>query len=429
MLQSEKRYRALVEWQPLAIIIQRNGIIVYANPTAIKLFGAIGIEELVGHPILDKVHSDFHRVSQGRTEMGIDEGAIIPVMEMKYLSLDGAIIDVEVEGKSIVFDGELSFYIKITDITKHKKIQLELIKAKEHAEQSDRMKSAFLDNMSHEIRTPMNGLLGFANLLKTEGLRIDEILHNINIIETSGARMLNIINDIGDISKIESGVMEIVLKESNINEQIEFLFNIFKPKTDAKGLILSCKTGLPFLESAIVTDREKLLAILANLIKNALKFTHKGSIEFGYILVENQRGTSLIETQRSTFSVDTQHTKSLRKFSVKDTGIGIPLNKQKAVFERFIQADLSNSRAYQGAGLGLTISRTYVEMLGGEIVKVGTGVEAVAACRNNPDIDLVLKDIHMPDMNGYQAVTEIRKFNSSVVIIAQTAYAQLDDRD
>ena len=227
LIESEKRYRTLVEWAPMAIIIHRKGIIVYANPAATKLFGAIGIDELVGHPILDRIHPDFHQASLERLEMATNEGQNVPMMEKKYLKLDGTLIHVEVQGKFIIYEGEQSFYMAITDITNHKQIQHELTLAKEHAEQSDRLKSAFLANMSHEIRTPMNGILGFAELLKSEGLRNDEVQEYISIIETSGARMLNIINDIVDISKIESGLMEINLMESNINEQVEYLYTFF----------------------------------------------------------------------------------------------------------------------------------------------------------------------------------------------------------
>ncbi|MEI7525227.1 MAG: ATP-binding protein [Mariniphaga sp.] len=480
LIESEKRYRTLVEWEPLAIIIHRNGIILYANPAALKLFGATAIEELLGHPVLERIHTDFHLAALERMEKGVNDAQNVPMMEKIYLKLDGTPIHVEVEGKYIIYEGEQSYYMAITDISKHKQILQELTIAKELAEKSDRLKSAFLANMSHEIRTPMNGILGFAELLKTDGLKSEEIHEYLGIIETSGARMLNIINDIVDISKIESGLMEIDLKESNINVQLEFLYTFFKPEAEAKGISLSYTTGLPSKESTINTDREKVFAILTNLIKNALKFTHKGSIEFGY-------------------SVETEHAQSLLKFFVKDTGIGIPKEKQEAIFERFIQADITNSRAYQGAGLGLTISQTYVEMLGGKlwveseegegsqfyftlpiqsqseeklidiksvsaellenrikqlnvlivedifessryleiivrsftkvIIKATTGVEAVAVCRNNPDIDLVLMDIQMPEMNGYEAVQEIRTFNPEVVIIAQTAYAQRGDRE
>lgn len=220
----------------------------------------------------------------------------------------------------------------------------ELIAAKEHAEQSDRLKSAFLANMSHEIRTPMNGILGFAGLLKEPNLTGEEQQEYIQIIEKSGARMLNIINDIVDISKIQSGLMEVSIKESNINEQIDYIYTFFRPEVEGKGMQFSYKNSLVSEESNIKTDREKLYAILTHLVKNAIKYSKEGAIEFGYI----KRDETL-------------------EFYVKDTGIGIFKDSQAAIFELFIQADIGHRRAYQGAGLGLSIAKAYVEMLGGKI--------------------------------------------------------------
>ena len=367
---------------------------------------------------------------------------------------------------------------KLIEIQNQKLIttNIELISAKEKAEESDRLKSAFLANMSHEIRTPMNGILGFAELLKDSKLSSDEQHEYISIIEQSGARMLNIINDIVDISKIESGQMTVNISESNINEQIEYVYTFFKPEVEQKGMKLFYENALTSKESIIKTDREKVYAILINLVKNAIKYSDKGSIKFGY----EQKGEYL-------------------EFFVKDTGIGIAKDRQRAIFERFVQADIGDKRAYQGAGLGLTISKSHVEMLGGKIwvkseegkgtefyftlpfntnpaeelvvkkeggshdlynlnkklkiliaeddepskrliavvvkslsnsvLKVRTGVEAVEACRDNPDIDLVLMDIQMPEMNGYEATRQIRQFNKDVIIIAQTAYALTGDRE
>jgi signal transduction histidine kinase len=150
----------------------------------------------------------------------------------------------------------------------------ELLKAKEQAEESDRLKSAFLANMSHEIRTPMNGILGFAELLKEPGLTGKEQQDYIRIIEKSGARMLNIINDIVDISKIEAGLMKLEIQESNVNEQIQYIYTFFKPEVDAKGMKLSINTPLPTKEAILKTDREKVYAILTNLVKNAIKYSN-----------------------------------------------------------------------------------------------------------------------------------------------------------
>ncbi|MEI8114581.1 MAG: PAS domain S-box protein [Bacteroidia bacterium] len=369
---------------------------------------------------------------------------------------------------------------------------LNLIAAKEKAEENTRLKSAFLANMSHEIRTPMNGILGFAEILKEPNLTSDQQQEYIEIIEKSGVRMLNIINDIVDISKIESGQMKVSLSETSVNEQLLFIYNFFKSEVETKGLKLTLKNFLPSSEVLIRTDREKLYAILTNLVKNAVKYTKEGSIEFGC-------GSTSSPNAAVSEPVELE-------FYVRDTGIGIPKDRQEAIFERFIQADVSDKMALQGAGLGLAITKAYVGMLGGriwveseernlsdgksggsifyftlpcqieeaevevsgleisehnkeiqirnlkiliaeddegsaslisivvrkfgkEILKVRTGLEAVETCRENPDIDLILMDIQMPEMDGYEATREIRRFNEKVVIIAQTAYALSGDQE
>ncbi|MGE0020980.1 MAG: PAS domain S-box protein [Draconibacterium sp.] len=359
---------------------------------------------------------------------------------------------------------------ELSVVIERKKMIEDLVAAKEKAEESDRLKSAFLANVSHEIRTPMNGILGFADLLKQPELTGEELHHFIGIIEKSGERMLNIINDLINISKIESGQMDINTTETNINEQIEFLYNFFLPEAKQKKIELNHTCPLPVSRSFITTDREKLYAILTNLIKNALKFTPSGSISFGYQLSENKV-----------------------LFYVKDTGIGIPLNKQKTIFERFVQANSDHKSRFEGAGLGLAISKAYVEMLGGkiwieseegkgtsfyftlpttcvskrekdgeieaklwyndlsesakavliadddeismlymkrmleefnvELFEAKNGAEAVEICRKHPEISLVLMDINMPELNGFEASKQIKKFRPELTMIAQTAYA------
>lgn len=245
--------------------------------------------------------------------------------------------------------GNVKYLLGISeDVTSKKEIEKQLISAKERAEQSDRLKSAFLANMSHEIRTPMNGIMGFAELLKEPNLSGEKQQKYIDIIQKSGTRMLNIINDIVDISKIEAGLMQVDIKDSNINKQIDYIYTFFKPEVEAKGIQFVIKKSLSTNKAIIKTDREKLYAILTNLIKNAIKFTNEGSIELGYYLINSSKPAHL-------------------EFYVKDTGIGIPPNRQNVIFERFIQADISNLMAVQGTGLGLAIAKTYVEILGGKI--------------------------------------------------------------
>lgn len=363
-----------------------------------------------------------------------------------------------------------SEYETINEELRESNEELYLSRAK--AEESDRLKSAFLANMSHEIRTPMNGILGFSKLLKNPDLTGKKQQEYIGIIQKSGARMLNLINDIVSISKIESGQMELNIEELNINEQIEHIYTLFKPEVEKKGMQFLFRNDLPSGEAILKTDQQKVFSILTSLVKNALKYSSEGKIEMGY----TRKGKYL-------------------EFYVKDTGIGIPEDRKEAVFERFIQADIADKKALQGAGLGLSISKAYVEMLGGEIwmeselgkgssfyftieykpeaktsiksskkkkilspeeaspmnrlkiliaeddeaskeflsiiiepfareiICVSTGNKAVEACRNNPDIDLVLMDILMPELGGYEATRQIRQFNKDIIVIAQTAFA------
>ncbi|MCD4682996.1 MAG: PAS domain S-box protein, partial [Bacteroidales bacterium] len=456
----------------------------YVSPNVKEVFG-FSVKELISGEIFyaELIRSeDTERVA---TEVAFySKNGVESFTHQPYriVRKDGQIIWVD-DFTSILRNenGDITHYLGyIVDITEHKQVEKELIKAKERAEESDRLKTAFLHNISHEIRSPMNSILGFTNLLSEPGLSGEEQHEYINVIKKSGHLMLNTINDLMDISLIESGQVKVVVSEVNVNEQIEYLYTFFKPDAEKKGIHLSFINRLHNHEANIKTDHEKVYAILINLIKNAIKFTNEGSIEFGYNKKADSKPTEL-------------------EFFVKDTGIGIPKNWQQAIFDRFVQAELSPSKKYEGSGLGLSISKAYIEMLGGKIwvesiegegsvfyftipystgksetttnneaesasksehevkklkiliaedeeyadlyltkllkdyyrkvLHAKTGIEAVDICRNNPDIDLILMDIKMPEMSGYEATRKIREFNKDVVIIAQTAYALTGDRD
>ena len=246
-------------------------------------------------------------------------------------------------------------FLSVVDITELKKEELELIKAKERSEEKDRFKSAFLANMGHEIKTPMIGIMGFTELLKKPELSDEKQHKYISMIEKGCANMLNMINDLVDIAKIEAGHINVHNSVFNVNEQIKYIYDFFQPEVESKGMQLFFQNGLPSNVAVVNTDREKILAILTNLVKNAINYSDKGTIEFGY----NLTPAGIIADRVSKPAV--------LEFFVKDTGIGIPEDKMNVVFNRFVQAHMGESRSFMGAGLGLAISKAYVEKLGGKI--------------------------------------------------------------
>lgn len=228
----------------------------------------------------------------------------------------------------------------------YKAMNKKLTEAKEKAEESDRLKTVFLQNISHEIRTPMNSILGFLELLNDDGLIENDRKTYIDIINKSGKRLLSTINDVIEISRIESGQLHLNLSEVNIHEMLVDLYGFFFNQAREKNLKLVCSeaNSNSVGELIIMTDRAALEGIFINLLRNAVKFTSEGFIEFGYYQENNYL-----------------------TFYVKDTGCGIPPERQMAVFERFVQSDLSITRAYEGSGLGLAIAKSYIKLLEGKI--------------------------------------------------------------
>src|ERR1035437_2993582 len=473
---SEDRYSKAFQSSPysIAIMSAKDGKFIEVND-AFTLVSGYPREEVTTNSAVG-LNMWVDKKEQKWVISTLLDGKHVTGKEFLFKKKNGDIITGLFSARIIKLNNKLCVISSINDITERKQAELELIKAKEKAEESDRLKSAFLTNMSHEIRTPMNGIIGFTELLREPNLTSDEQQDYIQTIQISGARMLNTINNIVDISKIESELITVDIKETNLNEKIEFTYKFFKPEVEIKGLQFLFKNGLPSKEAIIKTDNEKVYAILTNLVKNAIKFTYDGSIEFGY----EKKGEYL-------------------EFFVKGTGVGIPQKQHQMIFERFRQGSESHNRGYEGSGLGLSIAKSYVEMLGGEIwvdsqegigstfyftipynavseektelitavfaehkevelkrlkiliveddeisyslltrilqkisyevLHAITGVQAIEACRNNPDLDLVLMDIRMPNMDGNEATRQIRQFNKDVIIIAQTAYGFSSDRE
>jgi PAS domain S-box-containing protein len=345
---SEEKFRLAFKTSPESININRlsdgmyidinDGFTAITGYTAQDVVGKTSLEINIWENIEDRM----------RLVKGLKETGRVDNLEANFRLKDGTLINGLMSASLLNLNNEPHIISMTNDITVRKKAEEELVIAKEKAEESDRLKSAFLANMSHEIRTPMNGILGFANMLKEQNLTDEEHDKYIHIIERSGVRMLNIINDIIDISKIEAGQTEVDYAEININEKNDELYYFFLPEIDEKGIKLSLINSLQTKDAVLKTDSEKVFAVLTNLIKNAIKFTLNGTIEFGYKIKEN---TDIAEIE----------------FFVKDTGTGISKEQQQIIFDRFRQGSESLSRNYEGAGLGLSISKAYVEMLGGNI--------------------------------------------------------------
>lgn len=314
--------------------------IVDCNEAACRLNG-YKREEMVGKSIDILNAEEQTRDDHDRYFANLKEKRTIS-FETPHRHKDGRIMILEVL-TTIVNIGEKEYILGIDrDITDRKNTEQELIRAKEKAEESDRLKSAFLANMSHEIRTPLNSILGFSELLGNPNLSSEDREEYSRLVETSGNNLLNIINDIIDISKIESGLLEIVNNRFNIHNLINSIANEFELRVKQKQLsftVRNCETNV-----FMVSDQSKINQILANFLSNAIKFTDNGTIELGVSITDDAV-----------------------EFYVSDTGIGIENEFQEDIFKRFRQAENAFTRKYGGNGLGLSISKHLTEMLGGKI--------------------------------------------------------------
>ncbi len=357
----------------------------------------------------------------------------------------------------------------------------ELAKAKKKAEESDSLKTEFINNMSHEIRTPMNAILGFSHLLNKKFSEDSQQKKFIEIIINSGKQLLRIIDDILEISKLGANQVEVKVTKVCLNNIIFDLFTIFELKSKDNNTPLQLKNKISDKASTIYSDAAKLNKILSNLLENAIKFT-----KTGYIVI----GCKLIEIEDNKYI----------QIFVQDTGIGIDSANQKIIFKRFSQEDRSLARKAGGLGLGLSIAKENIELLGGEIslesekgkgtifyvqlpykpvfsaneikfasinsninkidvnsntilivddekiniiilqsllyeidknfniLHVENGKEAVDICNKIPEIKLVLMDLKMPIMNGFEATKLIKMSRPNLPIIAQTAFSSQEDK-
>ena len=353
------------------------------------------------------------------------------------------------------------------------KINQELIAAKLKAEESDHLKTAFLANMSHEIRTPMNGIIGFTNLLSDEELTKEKREHYIEIINNSAKQLLTIISDIIDIAKIEAGQIDIIIKSFEINPlllELQEQFETEKTKKDKENIDIVC--DIPYSSFKITSDEVRIKQILTNLLSNALKFTSQGYIKFGYTY-ENDQLLFYVEDSGKGISKENidiifnrfrqEEDSHIREFG----GTGLGLSISKALVEKLGGKIWVRSEKNKGSIFYFSVStdaiveepetpmkeqiienlpnwkdktillvedmeitqiliNEIVEPTGANILITDSGLEAIDICRNkNPD--LILMDIQLPDLNGYDVTKTIRTFNLKVPIIAQTAYAMSGD--
>lgn len=457
---------------PLAILnLDRHGMVAAANPAFYKVF------DLEADVIVNKQNikdfapfqeTDIHRRITDLIDnlIEFDIESPFPLRPDTYFRCKGIKIANNISQA-------VSFIIIIGDVSKRKLTEHELIKAKERAEESDKLKTAFLTSMSHEIRTPMNHILGFMDLLKDPSLSAEEREEYSQIIFDSGQVLLRLIDDIIDIAKIEAGQMRINNTTFLLNDFLRSLYRKYSEIKNKSGkLLIDFKLQIPESNHSIVvkTDQVRLQQILGNLLDNAFKFTEEGSITFGYRMAKHD---SLM-------------------FFVKDTGPGIPADKHELIFKRFRQLDYSLTKRHGGTGLGLAITKGLIELMKGKIwlestdgdgtsffftlpdliLHIGTsqsretadpqkkydwsdktilivedertnynlinimlrptkvktlwaadGRQAVDMVKSNSDIDLILMDIRMPLMDGYEATKEVKRLRKDLPVLAQTAYA------
>ncbi len=364
--------------------------------------------------------------------------------------------------------GEFRYIGKLFEQNFNQKIQLE--KTKKKAEESDKLKSAFLMNLSHEIRTPMNAIMGFSDLLLKKDLKEDEKEEYLKIIQKSGKNLIDIIDDLVEMSKIDSDLIEPKYSSIDLKNMIQATFESIKVTVPSyKNIDFKLITPKGTTTQNVVTDVVKLNQVITNLLTNAIKFTEEGFIvlDYEFDLKKNQI-----------------------HFTVKDSGKGIPDDLQETIFSRFNKVDFISNQDNKGLGLGLAISKAYIEMLGGtislksevgvgstfsfsipllfdsetvleaepiyenislgdeeiilvaeddninylliekllkmlnfKVVRAKNGQEAVEICKQNKEVDLILMDIKMPSVDGHEAFAKIREFNKDIPIVAQTSYS------
>jgi two-component system sensor histidine kinase/response regulator len=352
--ESEKRLRLILESAAEAIYgMDRNGECTFCNPATLRLLGHQKPEDLVGkrlHSIIHHTHADGSPYAEEDCNISgsLRKGEGIHSDNEIFWRADGTSFSVELWAYPIRKEGEIvGAVVTFLDITERKLAEEALRKSKDAAEAGSRAKSEFLANMSHEIRTPMNGIIGMTDLALDTGLT-GEQREYLSLVKSSADSLLHLINDILDFSKIEAGKLELEETEFEIRDLFSDTLKTLAVRADKKRLELSGRVSAE-VPSAIVGDPTRLRQLIVNLVGNAIKFTERGNV--------------VVDAE-----VESQSSDAVRlHIRVTDTGIGIPAEKHQLIFESFAQADGSTTRRFGGTGLGLTISRQIVELMGGRM--------------------------------------------------------------
>ncbi|MCE5346741.1 MAG: response regulator [Bacteroidales bacterium] len=478
--ESDKLYEILVQSADDGIsFYDRDWNLKYANSAFYSLFDIE--EDTYNNPTNGDLKDTGNLISRLKREQAFYNKGIFET-ELKIRNIEGKYLDISIKSVMVRNDnGEVIGALTISrDITKVKQTHLDLIKANAEAEVSNRLKSSFLANISHEIRTPLNSVVGFSNLLLSNGISKENREEYVEHINHNSEKLLQIIGDIIDLSRLESSQIEITYEETSlcsiVNEVVDEARQAIK--RNEKPIILIVKNQFEDSGDLIFTDRIWLKRVLTHLMDNAVKFTLDGSIEISF----SREDENIV-------------------FSISDTGVGIKKENLGRIFEEFRQEIDGHHRPFEGLGIGLTLVKEVVDRMGGKIfvqsekgigsefsfsipyrpagssknkfrsiniddqplaninwsskkcllvddnkdvliylsrilvdtgvtiITARTGFEAIEIIKTTPDIDVILLDMQMPEMNGIETAKEIRKIRKSLPVIAQTAFIFEDDKD
>ncbi|MBN1911790.1 MAG: response regulator [Pirellulales bacterium] len=370
LLKSEDKYRNLVERANDGIVIIQDNLIRYANPSLATMLG-VPIDEAINRPFLDFIPENERPKILEHYEKRMAGEEVPAVYESALLHRSGRPIAVEVNAGLATHDGRRADLIVFRDITARKKTAEGLREAKEAAEAASRSKSEFLANMSHEIRTPMTAILGYIDLL-VEGCppecpkRTDQIESHVQTISRNASYLLQIINDILDLSKIETGKLEVEQLKTSPFDLLDEVQELMQVRADEKKIPLLFEQEGPLPET-IQTDPTRLRQILVNLVGNAIKFTKEGRVRVVSRFVHEESDEKQTPDDKKTPDDKQAPGADYLEIDVLDTGIGMNARQVKHLFEPFTQADTSTTRRFGGTGLGLAISKNLAERLGGSI--------------------------------------------------------------